>query len=274
METLTTEYDALTLWSYPRDYGGQTWYGWYPVVGRSRDSEALQNSNYRRVLEDLKALDTELLEADIDPRQGDYDSPGDSTVCDTCCNHWAVGWVETVYVHSSNAAACKLANEIVNGLQDYAVYDESDLSELETEEQDEAWEHTVRGEFSTALGKKMAATYENSWRSAQRDGESDADYDKRFDAAMDWLEDGADISPENLWDLFRQLQDMGNSEWENGYIDAESVVSRGLRRSDSQWYQSALSAFKHSLREAMGDAKYDHGIVAYVDPNQLKLELA
>lgn len=153
MNTLTTEYRNLTPYKTPSDYGGATWYGWFAVVGQSRDSSALERSNYRRVFEDLKKLDTELQAGDIDPR--DESSEGDSTVTDTRCGHWAVGWVETVYVHSSNLAACRLADDILSGLENYTVYDESDFSELESEEESDSFYNWYRSEFITAVSKQL-----------------------------------------------------------------------------------------------------------------------
>lgn len=129
-------YEHLTPYKRPSDYIGATWNGWYAVVGQSRDSSALERSNYRRVFEDLRKLDTELA-AEFETEDH---SAGDSTVCDTRCSHWAVGWVETVYVHSSNTAACELADKILGELADYPVYDEQDFSELEDEDCRVTWE--------------------------------------------------------------------------------------------------------------------------------------
>lgn len=137
----TVDYKSLKLYERPEYYMGQTWYGWYPVLSQTRDSSALDRSNYRRVYEDLRKLDTELLAADIDPRNHGEDTEGDSTVCDTRVSHFLCGWAEVIYVHSSNKAACQAADEILNALSDYPVYDESDFSRLENEELEQYWEH-------------------------------------------------------------------------------------------------------------------------------------
>lgn len=134
---MVNAYTYLTPYQIPRDYMGATWQGWYSVYSQNRDSDPLERSNYRRILEDLKALDTELAESAIDPRA--EDSPGDSTVTDTRVSHWACGWAEVIYVHSSNEAACKLADSILDKLADYPVYDESDFSAVENEECEQVW---------------------------------------------------------------------------------------------------------------------------------------
>lgn len=186
MPETANEYSNLTPWTYPRDYGGQSWYGWFAVYGQHRDSDALDRSNYRRIFEDLKALNTKLLAADIDPRNLDYDSEGDSTVCDTSCNHWAVGWVETIYVHSSNLAACKLADKIRDGLDDYAVYDESDFSEVEHDDEEQAWSNWYRSEFTTALERSFESWLEERMEDACVDPDLAKD---RIAAVMQAVED-------------------------------------------------------------------------------------
>ncbi len=200
------EYENLTPWKHPRDYGGQTWYGWYAVAGQSRDSDALEKSNYRRILEDLQALNTELAEVAIDSRQGDYDSPGDSTVCDTSCSHWAVGWVETIYVHSSNVEACKLADEILSALTDYPVYDESDMSELESEAEGESYENWARHEFTRGI---ESAIESHMWESFDADV-PDPDQEKRVRLVTDLWDDYNSVQS-----LFYETADTINQYWEH-----------------------------------------------------------
>lgn len=220
MTETETEYSNLTPWTYPRDYGGQSWYGWFAVYGQHRDSEALDRSNYRSIFEDLKALNTELLAADIDPRNLDYDSEGDSTVCDTSCNHWAVGWVETIYVHSSNLAACKLADEILDALSDYCVYDESDFSEAEHDDEEQAWSNYYRSEFTRALERSFESWLEERMDDNAVDPE---DAKHRVAAVMGIFED-LDMDK-----LFYEVSSECNVYWEHtsegASIDAAKVAA-------------------------------------------------
>jgi hypothetical protein len=88
--------------------------------------------------------------------------------------------------------------ETLEALEDYSLIDDSLLSELENKSQNEAWESSTRNEFRTALGKALVDAYETSTASDQHEGETDTDYEARYDAAVDWLEDGADITDDNL----------------------------------------------------------------------------
>jgi len=128
-------------WKIPPDYGGQTWYGWYAIISQNRDSGCLERSNYRTVLERLRKYNSELQAENIDSRNAEYDSVGDDTVTDTRQGHWAVGWVEVIFVHSSNAAAVTIAQDILDALEDYPVVDDEDFSNLEYEEMSKYWSH-------------------------------------------------------------------------------------------------------------------------------------
>ena len=141
------------------------------------------------------------------------------------------------------------------------MYDESDLSELECEEQDEAWDNGLRRDFGQAVSRALVAAFETSPTAERRDGESDADWEKRLEATADWLEDGAGISDVDLDELSYQLQDVTNVYWRDAWIDVERLVK-------------GLPQVKALLKAAMGDAKYDFGIYRWIDPNQLSLELA
>jgi len=130
-------YTHLKLYERPQYYIGDTWYGWYPVYSRTRDSGVLDRANYQVILMGLRELDSELVESEVDSRN--EDSAGDSTVTDTRCSHFLCGWVETVYVHSSNVRACELADKMLSDLQDYPVLDEDLLCELESEACNDIW---------------------------------------------------------------------------------------------------------------------------------------
>lgn len=162
--TATNEYLSLKPWEHPQDYGGQTWYGWYAVYTQTRDSDALVRSNYRRILQELGKLDSELAIDAIDARNTEYDSPEDSTVTDTRQGHWGCGWLEVIYVHSSNVAACERADSFLNALEDYPVVDESDLSELEYDEYQNAWAHGLPHDFTQLLQKHLRLADSTVWK--------------------------------------------------------------------------------------------------------------
>lgn len=111
----------LKLWTMPDNYAGAVWPGYYSSgVGQSRDSDALERSNFAAM---LKALGGE-----------------SDTVLVIHEGHWAVGWVEWLAIHQDDGAALKTADEIFAALQDYPVIDEEDWSERETTGANETWD--------------------------------------------------------------------------------------------------------------------------------------
>jgi hypothetical protein len=125
MKTENYTPENLTLWSTPDSWSGTPWDGYYVFLGQNRDSDCLTRSNFRSA---LKALGGEV-EGKVEVvREG----------------HWACGWIEWIAVHESCVDALKCADEIAGALSDYPVVDESDFSELETEEANEVWERCYR----------------------------------------------------------------------------------------------------------------------------------
>ena len=101
-------------------YAGAEWTQYYSSgVGQSRDSSALERSNFMCMLKTLG---------------GESD-----TVIVVSERHWAVGWIEWIAIHETDARALEEADEIAGALEDYPVVNESHWSELETEEANEVW---------------------------------------------------------------------------------------------------------------------------------------
>ena len=110
----------LKLWSMPDSYFGEVWPGYYSSgCGQSRDSDALERSNFTCM---LKAIGGE-----------------SDTVCVVRESHWAVGWVEWIAIHQDDGAALATADEIQSGLENYPVVDENHWSDVEQEEARLAW---------------------------------------------------------------------------------------------------------------------------------------
>jgi hypothetical protein len=98
--------------------------------------------------------------------------------------------------------------EFFDNIADYPVADENDLSEVESEAEDAAWDSWVRMEFKDALGKLA-------------DSESEHGY--WWNEWVDLLDDG------ELYGLFTQFMEETNSYWENeegngAYVDIERVM--------------------------------------------------
>jgi hypothetical protein len=104
----------------PRHYFGDTWPDYYSAgVGQSRDSDCLEQSNFAVMLERLG---------------------GESeTVMVVRESHWAVGWVEWIAIHESDAAALAIADAQQERLQNYPVLDEDDFCQRENDAANEVW---------------------------------------------------------------------------------------------------------------------------------------
>lgn len=134
----------LSRWTLPPSYGGARWDGYYIApVGRNRDSDILTESNWQSQWEALEPL-----RADVDC--DDIQSP--KIVLES---HWAVGWVEWVAIHESNAEALRAADEMAASLSDYPVLDDEAHSRMEWEAYGEAWTHYGCRDFIRELSRKF-----------------------------------------------------------------------------------------------------------------------
>lgn len=117
---MTYDPTHLKLWKMPDHYAGEVWPDYYSSgVGQSRDSDALERSNFTSMLALLG---------------------GESeTVIVVRESHWLVGWVEWIAIHSSDAKALEIADDAKGRLNDYPVLDENHFSEVEQEDADQTW---------------------------------------------------------------------------------------------------------------------------------------
>ena len=115
-----TEPRHLKLWTHPDNYIGHVWPATYSAgVGQSRDSDALERSNFRTM---LAAIGGE-----------------SETVTVVRESHWAVGWIEWIAIHQDDEVALRAADEQQARLAVYPALDESDWSEEETIEANDVW---------------------------------------------------------------------------------------------------------------------------------------
>lgn len=92
---------------------------YYVLGGQHRESDTVTRSNHRSI---LRALGGE-----------------SDTVMVVRDSHWAVGWVEAIYIHESDSKALAIAEEIADKLEAYPVVNEDDWSELVYETASEYW---------------------------------------------------------------------------------------------------------------------------------------
>ena len=111
---------ALTRWTMPDSYMGAQWPEYFVFLSQSRDADALTRSNFECGLESLG---------------------GESeTIIVVRERHWAVGWIEWIAVHESDADAILKAEDMLCALSDYPVLNESHFSELEHSEAENQWQ--------------------------------------------------------------------------------------------------------------------------------------
>ena len=157
----------MELYKRPRDYCGPDYYGCYPFIGRSRDSRLLESSNWKCIVQDL--------EEKFGPEQcGEY---GDDGFCGAekvteagkptwfiiRDSHWAVGWVETLYIHQDAKDIVAWAEAVEKRLDNYPLYNEDHYSEMEWEQKQGYWED-CDAEERVALMKK-AGLSARGWKS-------------------------------------------------------------------------------------------------------------
>jgi len=116
---MTYEPKNLDRWTLPDSYAGEHWPEYYVFLGQHRDSDARDRSNFTC---GLAAIGGE-----------------SETVQIVWEGHWAVGWVEWIAIHQSDAQALEAADEIAGALSDYPVLDEMHMSELEWTEAEDYW---------------------------------------------------------------------------------------------------------------------------------------
>ena len=110
-----------TLFDSKNNYAGdslESVENWFVVYGRNRDSEPIQESNFRIMMDELKPDDSE----------------------DSSCfrfGHWACGWYEIILV-KPDSPSCDIAKTLLETIKEEGFLDEDDVMQLRIE----------RGEFN------------------------------------------------------------------------------------------------------------------------------
>lgn len=148
--------EKLERWKMPRNYFGEEWPEYYSAgVGRSRDSDCLEESNFHAMLAALGGAS--------------------ATVQVVHESHWAVGWVEWIAIHESDDAALREADRLCGELEDYPVLDEEDHSRREWEECERVWSDCysaseriryLRAEGVTSGFRELRAAVAGDWFAA------------------------------------------------------------------------------------------------------------
>jgi hypothetical protein len=131
---MTDRREPLEDWKCPAHYFGAQWDGWKVApVGQSRDSDSVERSNFRTIVERLEQVEDDDTE--------DFIKSGGDEASDFCCGHivvrerhFLVGWVEWIAVSPHAKRSIEICLDARDELEGHPVLDEDDLESLEAEE--------------------------------------------------------------------------------------------------------------------------------------------
>lgn len=126
MKTNQQAFDDLNKKGWPCCYYGDH-PNWFQVIGQSRDSRLLEQSNYHCILKALKKI-------------------SEDDVIEERASHWACGYIDEIIVNPKNKELVKCAEEILNALENYPIIDEDNFSELKYEECVKYWNNMLISE--------------------------------------------------------------------------------------------------------------------------------
>ena len=112
--------DLMQKWSRSKNYIGESYYDYYVLLSRHRDSGLVEESNFNSA---LKALNGE-----------------SDTVKVIRASHWLCGWIEMILIHESDKESVDKGNEIEKVLESYPILDEDAFGELLSEKEKEMYD--------------------------------------------------------------------------------------------------------------------------------------
>ena len=127
----------MQKWSRSENYIGESYFDYYVLLSRCRDSGLVEESNFWSA---LKALNGE-----------------SKTVKVIRASHWAVGWIEVILIHESDKESVERGFEIEKAIESYPILDDIDFSERESEKIDEYIEE-IRKDIANECGDRWNLT--------------------------------------------------------------------------------------------------------------------
>lgn len=162
-----------------------------------RDSDSLTTSNWRSILSDAQGL-----------------FPDSFEVME--CSHWAVGWMNHLMIdtHDKEAVAWYVEN-VWLPLQNYPVYDEDDLSWLETELEWKTFENCCVPEIMLCMDDLL-----EELEGDLALGHALSEKDHLHGAAIKWLKDQGDEVTHILYTACEQFFDGSCGSGDDFYVSA------------------------------------------------------
>ena len=127
----------MEKWSRSENYIGETYYDYYVLLYRTRDSGLVEESNFQSA---LKVLNGE-----------------SKTVKIVRAKHWLCGWIEVILIHESDKESVEMGFEIEKALESYPILDEDDFYERESEKREELIEE-IRKDIANECGDRWNLT--------------------------------------------------------------------------------------------------------------------
>ena len=121
----------MEKWSRSKNYIGETYYEYYVLLFRTRDSGLVEESNFWSALKMLN---------------GESD-----TVKVIRFSHWLCGWIEVILIHESDKVSVDKGNEIEKSLENYPILNEDAFGEMVTEKEKEILEE-IRKDIANECG--------------------------------------------------------------------------------------------------------------------------
>lgn len=159
---------GLELWTKPDNYFGDYYPDYYVGPSISRDSGALEQTNFEAALELLGGEGSgEVRNPNYDPNEKGSDESGNLYQDETIpavrverFNHWAVGWVEQIFVHKDAEDKVAILQDIEDKLSDYPVLDDDAFSAKEYEEIEAGYDSWGRDHVIDLLSLEEFMDYE------------------------------------------------------------------------------------------------------------------
>ena len=108
----------MERWKRASNYMGQEYPEYFVLLGRNRDSNLLDVSNFETAYQELQDA------AKAGTIAGETPDGEEVSYLIARSGHWACGWVELLLIHQSDARAVALGEKIEARLASYPVLDE------------------------------------------------------------------------------------------------------------------------------------------------------
>ena len=132
----------MPAWNPPDHYFGYQPIGDFILCTKNYCSSLLEESNFRKIKEDMFELNDKFPPPEEGAVNQDGDNIPDSWVYEWSATHWAVRWIEYLMIRAdAPKEILDKANEIFDSLRnEYPIYDEDDYWCMQSEAIEDYWQ--------------------------------------------------------------------------------------------------------------------------------------